>query len=140
MMTLSFKVLNLKAFSEYKPIRARANVRGYPIFELSVMAFPTLIHVRPVIRAALTQATFAMLKSLETKSCNLIRITSDPIIINCFCEGPATHPSRNFTKTTFTLLFSKFVQDMYHILSESAAFCDRYDRNNISAFFGSQCI
>jgi len=105
-MTLSFKVLNLKAFSEYNPIRARANVRGYPMFELSVMAFPFLI--RPVIIAALTQATFAMLKNLETKSCNLIRITSNPIIINCFCEGPATHPSRNFTKTTFTLLFSKF--------------------------------
>jgi len=41
----------------------------------------------------------------------------------------------------FKLLCCKFIQDnVYQILSESAGFCGRYDKNILVFFFGSQCI
>ena len=39
----------------------------------------------------------------------------------------------------FKLLYRKFIQDVYQILSESTGFCGRYDENILVCFFGSQC-
>ena len=41
----------------------------------------------------------------------------------------------------FALCYGKFNQEnMYQILSESASFCKRYDKNILVCFFGSQCM